>query len=208
MSEDSKSDVKNKTKTRNKRTKRGTTKKSSRKTKIEKKIDKQENLSTPEVKQLVRENSFVLNPTVQSNWFDRCFEFEAKKLRSTERLHDMIFSPSYLKDMDEKNIITLFGMMLKDSQFQKTSNIKVAEIKENTRIITELTRMKAEQKKRQEIEGQDVTHVGSLINNLLDESLRLAMNDQLDLRTGGLNTYRPPENTNYEIISIDENAED
>lgn len=120
----------------------------------------------------------------------------------------MIFAPNYVTKMDEKNVVTLYGMMLKDSQFQKTSNIKIAEIKENTRIIAGLTKMKAEQLKRQEIENQDTTHVGSLINTLLDESLRIAMNDQLELQTGGSNTYRPPENTNYEVISIDENADD
>ena len=56
--------------------------------------------------------------------------------------------------MEEKNVITLYGMMLKDSQFQKTSNIKIAEIKENARIVAGLTKMKAEQVKRQEIENQ------------------------------------------------------
>ena len=120
----------------------------------------------------------------------------------------MIFSPNYITKMEEKNVVALYGMMLKDSQFQKTSNIKIAEIKENARIIAGLNKMKAEQIKRYEIENQDKTHVGSLVNTLLDESLRLAMNDQLDIQTGGINTYRPPENTNYEIISIDENMED
>jgi len=160
------------------------------------------------MQQLIEGNSFVLNPLIQNNWFDKCFEFEKKKLSSTEKLHDLIFDPSYLKDMEEKNVITLFGMMLKDSQFQKSSNIKIAEIKENARIVAGLTKMKAEQVKRQEIESQDTTHVGSLINTLLDESLRIAMNDQLDLQTGGLNTYRPPENTDYNIVTLDENADD
>lgn len=208
MSKDSKSNAQDETKTRTKRKKRGTAKKKGRKSKLEKKIQAEEVLTNGEIQQLVKDNSFVLNPVVQNNWFEKCFEFEAKKLKSTEQLHDLIFSPSYIKDMEEKNIVTLFGMMLKDSQFQKSSNIKIAEIKENARIVTGLAKMKAEQIKRQEIENQDTTHVGSLINTLLDESLRLAMNDQLDLQTGGLNTYRPPENKDYEIVSIDENAED
>lgn len=208
MSKDSKSNAQNETKTRTKRKKRRSAKKRGRKTNLEKKINAEEILSTGEVQQLVKENSFVLNPVVQNNWFEKCFNFEAKKLKDTEKLHDLIFSPSYIKDMEEKNIVSLYGMMLKDSQFQKTSNIKIAEIKENARIVTGLAKMKAEQIKRQEIENQDTTHVGSLINTLLDESLRLAMNDQLDLQTGGLNTYRPPENKDYEVISIDENADD
>ena len=199
MPRNPKSNAQNKTKTGTKRKKRRTAKKSGRKTNLEKKIKAEEMLSTNEVQQLIKENSFVLDPTVQNNWFEKCFEFEAKKLKSTEQLHDLIFNPSYIKDMDEKNVVTLFGMMLKDSQFQKTSNIKIAEIKENTRIISGLTKMKAEQIKRQEIENQDTTHVGSLINTLLDESLRIAMNDQLEIQTGGSNTYRPPENTNYEV---------
>lgn len=150
----------------------------------------------------------MLSPLVQNTWFDKCFSFEAKKFKSTEQLHDMIFNPSFITNMEEKNVITLYGMMLKDNQFQKSSNIKIAEIKESNRIIAGLTKLKAEQIKRREIENQDSTHVGSLINTLLDQSLRLAMNDQLDVQTGGSNTYRPPENKNYEIVSIDENADD
>ena len=157
---------------------------------------------------MVQDNYFVLNPLVQNNWFDKCFDFEAKKLKSTEELHDLIFNPSYVTKMDEKNLVTLYGMMLKDSQFQKTSNIKIAELKENARIISGLAKMKAEQIKRQEIENQDTTHVGTLINTLLDESLRIAMNDQLELQTGGSNTYRPPENNNFEVVSMDENADE
>ena len=208
MPRNTKSNAKNKTTTRGKGKTRKSTKKRGRKTNLERKITNAEILSTQEVQQLVKENSFVLDPTVQNNWFEKCFEFEAKKLRSTEQLHDLIFSPTYIKDMEEKNIVTLFGMMLKDSQFQKTSNIKIAEIKENARIIAGLSKMKAEQIKRQEIKNQDTTHVGSLINTLLDESLRIAMNDQLEIQTGGINTYRPPENKDYEVISIDENADD
>ena len=34
------------------------------------------------------------------------------------------------------------------------------------------------------------------------------MNDQLELQTGGSNTYRPPENNNFEVVSMDENADE
>lgn len=204
MSSNSKRNDKNKTKTRTKRVKRSRTKSK----KIETKVVEGELLSSEEIDQMIADNAFVLNPLSQNGWFEKCFDFENLRMNSTRYLHEMVFNPSYLTKMDEKNVVTLYNTMLKDLQFQKMSNIKIAEMKENSRFITNITKLKAEQAKKKEIEGQDSTHIGKMIDNLLDESLRHAMADQMNVQYLGSNTYRPPENTNFEIMTIDENADD
>ena len=129
-------------------------------------------------------------------------------MQSTEWLHKQIFDPAFLNTLKGDTLVNLYSTMLKDMQHQKTSNIKIVEMKENTRIIAGIAKAYAEQESRRQIAQSEKSHVDSFIQKLLDESLRHAMLDQQDKQIGGSNSYRPIENQNFDIIVKDANADD
>ena len=87
------------------------------------------------------------------------------------------------------------------------SNVYGREISDKNRILREASKYYAELEKRKEIEASDESHTTEVIQALLTESMRQAMDDEIRKKWNGSNTYRPPENTNYEILAIDPNAD-
>lgn len=165
-------------------------------------------ISDGQLEQMVRENSFLLSPVVQNNWFEKCFAFESKRMMSTEWLHSQVFDPAFLNNLKDEKIVDLYATMLNDVQKQKISNLKIIELKENNRIISGLAKAYAEQENRRKIAQSEQSHVDIFVQSLLDESLRHAMMDQQNKQIGNSNSYRPPENKKFDIIVKDANADE
>ena len=53
---------------------------------------------------LALKNSFLISPLAQNNWFERCFAFEAQRMVDTQKLHNMLFDPSQIKDLENGKI--------------------------------------------------------------------------------------------------------
>lgn len=165
-------------------------------------------LNEGQLAQVVRENSFLLNPITQNNWFEKSFEFEAQRMQSTQWLHGQIFDPAFLTTLKGDTVVNLYSTMLKDIQHQKSTNLKIVELKENNRVISGIAKAVAEQESRMKIAQTEKSHIDTFMSKLLDESLRYAMEDQQMKQIGGSNSYRPPENKNFEIIVKDANADE
>lgn len=166
------------------------------------------NLTDEQLGNLIKENSFLISPLAQNNWFERCFAFEAQRMVDTQKLHNMLFDPSQIKDLENKELVTLYTTLIKDQQFQKTSNMKIVEMKENNRMISALSKAYAEQESRRQIAQSEQSHIDTMIQDLLDQSLRHAMDDQINKQIGGSNSYRPLENKNFDIVIKDKNADE
>ena len=168
-----------------------------------------DDISDEQLQQIIKENSLLLSPLAQNNWFEKCFAFEAMRMNTAMKVHQYLFDPRTFDRLEDKDIVTVYQALLKDAQHQKISNMKIVEMKETSRIISGLSKAYAEQEKRRQISssGQQ-SHVDKLVQTLLDESLRHAMNDQMNKLYGGSNTYRPPEDKSFEIVVKDPNADE
>ena len=165
-------------------------------------------LSEGQIAQVVRENSFLLNPVTQNNWFERSFDFEAERMQSAQWLHKQVFDPAFLNTLKGDVVVNLYSQMLKDVQHQKMSNLKIVELKENNRVVSGIAKAVAEQESRRQIAQSEKSHIDTWVQKVLDESLRYAMIDQENKQIGGSNSYRPPENKNFDIVVKDPNVDE
>lgn len=161
-----------------------------------------------ELEKLTRENSIALNPMLLNASLQKDFEMCNQRAADLYSLHQYLFDPANQCQFDEKTLVTLYSVGVKDHHAQMNAKLKIAEMSEKARVIRDTEKYFNEQKKQKEIEAEDTSHTSEIIQALLSESMRHALDDELNKKWGGSNSYRPPENTDYEILSVDPDAED
>lgn len=125
------------------------------------------------------------------------------------KVHDFLFSPQTFNNLENKDIINLYAILLNDLAKSRAQNMKLAETSEKSRFMKDLSKIMADLAKRKaEASSAEINDTTERIQILLDESIRMALDDEFDQKLGGSNTFKPVENKDYEIVTIDANADD
>lgn len=162
-----------------------------------------------ELQKLTQENSFLLNPAIPNYIFQQDVIFSQIRAKSTMKVHDFLFSPQTFNNLESKDIINLYAILLNDLAKSRAQNMKLAETSEKSRFMKDLSKIMADLAKRKaEASSAEINDTTERIQILLDESIRMALDDEFDQKLGGSNTFKPVENKDYEIVTIDANADD
>lgn len=165
-------------------------------------------LTREELDQFTRENSFLLNPVLANASLQKDLQLAAMRAHDLQNLHEYLHDPVNQANFDEKTLVTLYGIGIQDFHKTMTAKLKIAEMSDKARILRDASKYYVEQEKQREIAAEDTSHTSEIIRALLDESMRHALDDELNKKWQGSNSYRPPEESDYEILAIDENADD
>lgn len=161
-----------------------------------------------ELEKITRENSFMLNPMLANASLQKDLAIASSRTSDLQKLHDHLFDVETLNWMDDKTKVSLYAVAVQDHHKTMAAKIKIAELSDKNRILRDVSKYYAELEKQKEIEATDTSHTSAIIQALLSESMRHAMDDEIQKKWGGSNSYRPPENTDFEILAIDENADE
>lgn len=157
---------------------------------------------------ITKDNSFLLNPVIAHCWFQEDLLFARKRAVAAEKLHDLLFDPSMINQLEPKELISLYSVSLNDIQKQKQMNMKFVEMSDKHRLYRDTMKLYQEQEKRKAIQGSSSSHVDVIIDKILDESLRHSLDDQMLQQYQGSNSFKPKENAEFTIEVLDENADE
>lgn len=165
-------------------------------------------ITREELEKITRENSFILNPLLANASIQKDLEMAAMRSSDLPKLHKYLFDPVNQATFDDKTLVNLYSIAVKDHHAQMAIKVKIAEMSDKARLIKETGKMYLEREKQREIDSEDTSHTSEIIQALLSESMQHAIDDEINKKWGGSNSYRPPENKHYDIIAIDPNAEE
>lgn len=166
-------------------------------------------ISMEDLYNLTAENSFLLNSAVPNVVFQKDVIFSQERLNSCKTLHEYIFDKRTLDRFKDESLISLYSIAINDVNKSRALNMKLAETSEKARWFKDLSKT-VHELGRQKLESQSLEkdHTVEMIRCLLTGSMRLALEDELEKKYGGSNSYRPIEDKNYEIVTLDPNIED
>ena len=166
-------------------------------------------ISIEDLYNLTEENSFLLNSAVPNIVFQKDVIFSQERAKSCKILHEYLFDKRTLDRLKDETLVNLYSIAINDLNKSRALNMKLAETSEKSRWFKDLHKTVHElNRQRLEAKTLEKDHTLEMIRYLLSGSMRLALEDELEKKYGGSNSYRPIENKNYEVITIDPTIED
>lgn len=164
-------------------------------------------LSPGELESITRDNSFMLNPLIANASIQKDLVIASNRTKDLEALHNYLFDPINQSNMEDKTLVALYSIAINDHHKTIAEKIKISEISDKNRIIRDTLKYYVEKEKEREMESVDNSHTSEIIQALLSESMRHQMDDEIKKKWNGSNSYRPQENTDYEILAVDPDAD-
>lgn len=166
-------------------------------------------ISETELKSFTSENSFLLNPAIPNAIFNKDIIFSQERAESARGLHEHLFSMETLSKLDDKTLVSLYAIAIGDINRSRALNMKLAETSEKSRWYKEVAKFYQDIEKQKILSSSpEQSRSQELIQSLLSETMRHNMEDELEQKYGGSNSFKPIENRDYEIVTIDPDADD
>ncbi len=152
-------------------------------------------------KEFVKDLSAIGNPAIMGTLMEDDIYYSHLRNQNLNKLEDYIHTPQQFERFEDKDILNLYGMKLKDRQFYANFKLKLALAQDQSKALREVTKMVVDK----EVADLNLDQAESYkqLNNLMEGSMRENLIGQIEFDYSSSNTVKPVEKCDFEEVIYD-----
>ena len=155
-----------------------------------------------DVKEFCKDTTALGNPAILGSLIEDDIYYSHLRNKNLNELEDHIHRPATFNNLETKEVITLYGLKLKDRQYYANFKLKLAMAQDQSKLMKEITKLVMDK------ESSDLTGIQDesrkQLSGLIESTLRESIIGQVEFDYSSSNTVKPIEDCNFEEVIYDE----
>ena len=155
-----------------------------------------------DVKEFCKDTTALGNPAILGSLIEDDIYYSHLRNKNLNELEDHIHRPATFNNLETKELITLYGLKLKDRQYYANFKLKLAMAQDQSKLMKEITKLVMDK------ESSDLTGIQDesrkQLSGLIESTLRESIIGQVEFDYSSSNTVKPIEDCNFEEVIYDE----